>query len=158
MDQSLKSQEYNCPDGHNIIMSHVRSGPKEPLPYRFVEGPWINHFQTIMSSRAQSGWTEAEVGLAMDCAKISALIDDQYEVILKEDFVISDPKGKRMQNPRFSVIRSLENRKIEILRVLNITRYGNTVEKSADAIKKLELENTFRSFLSDKPSTSLFAQ
>lgn len=157
MDRNLSPGYLNGPDGAVSVFDLIRSGPTKPLPYRFMAGNWLLHFETIMSSRAQSSWTEAEVGLAMDCAKISSLLDDQYDILLtQEDFIFVDEKGKSYPNPRYVIINRLEKRKMDLLRTLNITRYGCQTEKPAEAIKKLENERTLRGFAGPTPEASLF--
>ncbi len=96
-------------------------------------------WEAILRARAREEWTEADLVLAAQLARLQSDIERQQEALDVEGAVLENRRGTQIMNPRHSVLQQLAMRQLSLMRSLRMVGVVATGDKR-DLVKARDLQ------------------
>jgi hypothetical protein len=74
----------------------------------------------VLSARARDEWTAADLVVAAQLARCQADIERETETLEGEEYVITNPRGTAIVNPRLMALEGLARREMALMRTLRM--------------------------------------
>ena len=123
-------------------------GPIAPPAHIRLRDIDIPYWNCIVLARAADTWTDIDLAHAANLAHCQADINRIQEELEDEDDIITNTKGTQVVNPKHALLNTLSVRSMALSAKLHV-HAAATVGRSADAGKKLAVEENSRASVSD---------
>jgi hypothetical protein len=123
-------------------------GPIAPPAHIRLRDIDIPYWNSIVLARAADTWTDIDLAHAANLAHCQADINRIQEELEDEDDIVTNAKGTKVVNPKHALLNTLSVRSMALSAKLHV-HAAATVGRSADAGKKLAVEENSRASVSD---------